>query len=279
LSYEVGAQLEESLRGEEIGGEPAKEETILIYFVGTAGVGKSTLTRAFHYWTTRQKIDAIILNLDPGAEYLPYVPDIDVRDWVVLSDIMTQYGLGPNGAQVVCADMVAFKLPEILRQLEEFKTDYVLVDTPGQIELFAFRSASKRTIEALGQARSFMVFMFDPLVARSPSGLISQLLLSATVQFRLALPALNVLAKADILEDEELETILGWAENPGVLDHAINMETPSMHTTLSTQLFQLMETIGVPKTLVALSSNTGLGMEDIYNGVQQVFMGGENLTE
>ena len=71
-----------------------------IYFVGTAGSGKSSLVYAFQQWMTLEGLDCITINLDPGAEFIPYVPDIDIRDWVKVSEVMEDYGLGPNGAQM-----------------------------------------------------------------------------------------------------------------------------------------------------------------------------------
>ena len=68
-----------------------KQET-LVYFIGTAGSGKSTLTHCFQQWMNNQGLDAITVNLDPGAENLPYVPDVDIKeliDALSLSDLIT----------------------------------------------------------------------------------------------------------------------------------------------------------------------------------------------
>mgnify|MGYP001597699159 CR=1 FL=1 len=76
-----------------------------LYFIGTAGCGKSTMVYAFHEWMDSQGLDTVTVNLDPGAEQLLYSPDIDVRDWIRLSEVMEEHGLGPNGAQVLAADL------------------------------------------------------------------------------------------------------------------------------------------------------------------------------
>ena len=112
---------------------------IHIYFVGTAGSGKSTLTHAFNEWCHRQGYDSIAVNLDPGVKKIPYSPEIDVREWISLEEVMKEYNLGPNGAQIVCADMLALNVKELEERLGEYRVDYVLFDTPGQLELFVFR--------------------------------------------------------------------------------------------------------------------------------------------
>ena len=56
------------------------KEEIFVYFIGTAGSGKSTLTYNFKQWMYLRGLDVITVNLDPGAENLPYEPDVDIRD-------------------------------------------------------------------------------------------------------------------------------------------------------------------------------------------------------
>ena len=171
--------------------------------------------------------DATIVNLDPGLEDSDFEPDVDVREWVRLADIQDEYGLGPNGAQVAAADMIALKIFDIKQAIEELKTDYVLIDTPGQIELFAFREASKAIVDALSGDRSTIAFLFDPALARNAGGFVSLRMLSATVEFRFRLPMLNVLGKADVLSPAQLEEVLGWAEDRERLYEAVTRDTPT----------------------------------------------------
>jgi hypothetical protein len=252
-------------------------KNILVYFVGTAGSGKTALTGAFYDWVIHNGHDAIIVNLDPGVEVLPYEPDIDIREWLVLAEVMRQYELGPNGAQIACADMLALKIPEVKERIDKIDTDYVLIDTPGQMELFTFRKSSTQIIEKLGRDKSFMILLFDPFIALTSTGFTSQILLSATTQFRFYLPMLSVLSKSDMITPEELEQILNWSTNPHALMSAIFDEEVSMHTKMSSELLKALEELGIYKAVVPTSAETQLGMEDIYNAIQQHFAGGEDL--
>ena len=252
-------------------------KNILVYFIGTAGSGKTILTYAFQQWMNTQGFDAITVNLDPGVEYLSYSPDVDIRDWLVLTDIMKEQNLGPNGAQIACADMLAFKIAEVKDILEGFKTDYILIDTPGQLELFTFRKSSTYIVNQLGAERSVMVFMFDPFIAKSPSGFISQMMLSATTQFRFPIPTINVLSKTDMLEDQELANIMKWSEDIHLLENVMDDEEPSVHTQMNVEFFRVLEDMGLYKGLIPISSANAFGMEDIYNEIQQVYAGGEDL--
>ncbi len=251
---------------------------IFLYFVGTAGSGKTTLTYAFQEWMKMNGYDAVTVNLDPGVEKMKYAPDVDVREMISLPAVMEEYNLGPNGAQIVCADLLALKINEIKEIVDGFDTDYVLIDTPGQIELFAFRETSRTIVDVLGPD-SAMAFLFDPFLSKTPSGFISQVMLSATTQFRFHLPFINVLSKSDLLDEKEKDRIMNWVKQPEeLLNDAIN-ETPSMEKQLSIELFRVLEDMGVYKMLTPVSSETMTGMEDLYSIVQQVFMGGEDLEK
>ena len=147
------------------------KEKIILYFIGTAGSGKSTLTNSFKLWLDMKSLDSIIINLDPGAENLPYLPDVDIRDWISLDEIMKNYGLGPNGAQIACADMIAMNAEDIKNSINSFQSDYILIDTPGQLELFAFRESGKYIIEYINKKRSMIAYLIDYSLAQNPSGL------------------------------------------------------------------------------------------------------------
>ena len=190
------------------------DEPGTIYFTGTAGAGKTTFVRAFADWMKSAGYETTVVNLDPGSEETTLDPAVDIREWVRLSDIQDEYGLGPNGAQIAAADMIALKIFDVKQAIEELKTDYVLIDTPGQVELFAFREASKAVVDALSGDRSQIAFLFDPALARTPGGFVSLLLLSATVEFRFRLPMINVLTKSDVLSAEQIAELQAKATGP-----------------------------------------------------------------
>ena len=121
-----------------------------IFFVGTAGSGKSTLVGAYKQWLDDQGVDSIVVNLDPGADALPYAADVDIREWINLEETMREYNLGPNGAQIVAADLMAANISKMTQIIGTYGCDYVLVDTPGQLELFAFRESSQLIVKAFG---------------------------------------------------------------------------------------------------------------------------------
>jgi len=253
------------------------DEPAVIFVTGTAGAGKTTFVRSFAEWMRSSGFGTGVVNLDPGLEGDDLEPDVDIRDWVRLADLQDDYGLGPNGAQVAAADMIALKVFEVKQAIGEIHGDYILVDTPGQVELFAFREASRAIVEALGGDRTLIVFLFDPGLARNPSGFVSLLMLSATVEFRFRLPMVNVLSKSDALSSEQLAEVLAWSEEPGRLYDAVQAGAPTPDVQLSTELFRAIEVMGPLTGLVPASAKERTGLEAFYRECQRVFAGGEDL--
>jgi hypothetical protein len=215
---------------------------------------------------------AIAVNLDPGAERLPYSPHVDVREWVGLSDVMNRFSVGPNGAQIICADMVALFIKEIKESIDDFRVRYVLIDTPGQIELFSLRETSRLVVDALGE-KNLIAFLFDPILAKEPSGFVSLYLLWTSIHFRFQIPSACFLAKCDLLKQEEKDRIISWFSDFDKLYDAL-----SGTRSINMELFKALENIGSFGALFPISSLTMFGMEDLYNVVQQIYLGGEDFV-
>jgi GTPase SAR1 family protein len=255
-----------------------EQNPINIFFVGTAGSGKTALTQAFYEWLKERGIDVALVNLDPGVELLPYSPDVDVREWVNVSEVMEKYGVGPNGAQILSADLIAVKFREIKKVLDEFKSTYVLFDTPGQMELFTFRQASKVVLETLNEKNSFLAFLFDPVLSSTPSGFVSLLMLSASIQFRFATPFLNILSKSDLIGEDKINAVVKWSKDLSALYDSLLSERQGMQNEANIEFFRALEGIGIVSGLIPASSKTYVGLEDVYNVFQQTFFAGEDLS-
>ena len=151
----------------------------LTFIIGTAGSGKSLFTAAFSEWLKMSKQDVAIVNLDPGALKLPYSPDVDVRNYVNVGDIMEKYALGPNGAVIMAADLIADEVENLTRDIEEVNADFVLVDTPGQMELFAFRASGPYIVNELTKEPKALIYLFDAVFSINPLNYVSNMFLSA----------------------------------------------------------------------------------------------------
>ena len=217
------------------------------------------------------------INLDPGVDMLPYDADIDIREWVALDEVMGEYNLGPNGAQIVAADLMAVNIKKITDLLDGVRTEYVLVDTPGQLELFAFRESSNVIVEAFGKEKSMVVYLSDPMLCKTSNGFVSNMVLSSLVEFRLQLPVINILTKADLMKDEDRDRMISWFENSDSLYDDLLDNDANPQTVVGMELFKAVESVGIFGQIRAVSAVENTGLEEIYSATQLEFFGGEDI--
>ena len=141
---------------------------VVIFIIGTAGSGKSLLTSSLNELLKIGKQKSITVNLDPGVLNLPYVPDIDIRNRINLDQIMEDYKLGPNGALVLASDLIAEETQNLGNEIEDLQSDVILVDTPGQMELFAFRASGPYIANELTKQQKAIVYLFDAVFSFNP---------------------------------------------------------------------------------------------------------------
>jgi len=249
-----------------------------IFIVGTAGSGKSLLTSKIHEYYTRNGAFSAILNLDPGVESLPYSCDIDVRDYVDIVSIMKQYELGPNGALIMTNDLIASKIDSIQDEIDEVSPDYLLIDTPGQIELFAYRASGQFLVQNLRIDEKMSIFLFDGALITSPINFVSIALLATSIKLRLGLPAINVLTKTDLI-GEKLKDILKWSTNLSALENAISQEADGETYTLTTNILRGLNLGGFAQGLIPLSNVTGEGMVNLQTALSRTINLGEEVED
>ena len=249
-----------------------------IFIVGTAGSGKSLLTSKIHEYYTRNGAFSAILNLDPGVESLPYSCDIDVRDYFDIVSIMKQYDLGPNGALIITNDLIASKIDSIKDEIDEVNPDYLLIDTPGQIELFAYRASGQFLVQNLRLDNKMSIFLFDGALITSPINFVSIALLATSIKLRLGLPAINVLTKTDLI-GEKLKDILKWSTNLSTLENAISQEADGETYTLTTNILRGLNLGGFAQGLIPLSNVTGEGMVNLQTALSRIINLGEEVED
>ncbi len=249
-----------------------------IFLTGTAGSGKSLLTSKIYEYYTRNGAFAAILNLDPGVETLPYTCDIDVRDYVDIVSIMKQYELGPNGALVMASDLIATKSDEIQREINSTNPDYLLIDTPGQIELFAYRTSGPFLVQNLNLDEKISIFLFDGALITSPINFVSIALLATSIKLRLNLPTINVLTKTDLIGGK-LKEILKWSTNLPALENAISQEADGDAYTLTTTILRSLNLGGFAQGLIPISNSTGDGMVNLETALSRAINLGEEVED
>jgi hypothetical protein len=250
----------------------------IVFIVGTAGSGKSLLTASFTEWLKMAKQKVIAVNLDPGVVTLPYSPDIDVRDYVSVGELMEKHGLGPNGALVMAADLIAEETDTIAEEIENENPDMVFVDTPGQMELFAFRASGPYIVSELTKDPKALIYLFDSVFSLNPLSYVSNLFLSAALYSRFFVPQTYVLSKCDLLPPDKLNLIVDWSANPKTLETAIEENLSGTKLLLSRDTMHVIYRLGLKFLLTPVSSKTNEGFINLNAILERIFSSGEKFT-
>jgi GTPase SAR1 family protein len=251
-----------------------------IFLVGTAGSGKSLLTASFEKWLVESDLSVTVVNIDPGVESPPYTSDVDIREYVDYGEVMNNYGLGPNGALVASLDMGVGSVNDLREEIIETERDYVLVDCPGQMELFAYRNSGPLMVSGLmGNDPALSLYLLDSNIARTPSGYLSSMLLGLSINIRFGLPQLNILSKTDILMEDEIEEIVEWGSEIHLLEEALDQSSEGLVREYAKLILDMLENIGSTSVTVPVSSKEMTGFDILYGEIQRIFSGGDNLYE
>ena len=250
----------------------------VIFIVGTAGSGKSLLASKIFDYYTKNGAFVGMLNLDPGVENLPYTCDVDVRDYVDIISIMRQYDLGPNGSIIMANDLIASKIDELQRDIDNVNPDYLIVDTPGQIELFAYRASGPFFTQNINAEQKISMFLHDGSLITTPVNFVSIALLSTSVKLRLNLPQVNVVTKLDLIEDK-IKDILTWSTNMASLQDALAKESDGESYILMSNLLRSLNLGGFAQGLIPISNATGVGMTNLQAVLSRVLNLGEEVED
>ena len=248
-----------------------------IFVTGTAGSGKSMLTSKILEYYQTNGVFASVLNLDPGVESLPYRPDVDVRDYVDIVQIMKQYDLGPNGSMIMANDLIATKIEDIQNEIHGVNPDYLIVDTPGQIELFAYRASGPFFIQNIDASEKTNIFLYDGTMIVSPSNFISISLLATSIKLRLGLPTINVITKTDLIPDK-IDQVLKWSSDPISLEEELKTLEGETYS-FATDILRTLNIGEFAEDLIPISNLTGEGMVDLQATLSRIINLGEEVED
>lgn len=176
-----------------------------VFIFGAAGSGKTTFCKNIREFALNKRSIKLI-NLDPaqedGTDY-----DIDLCNHITVGEVMDEMDFGPNGALFYALEQMSENLDEL--HLEEMQDEFFIFDCPGQIELFLHSDILKKTIEKVKTfSKVAIVYLLDSSNFLNSQKLLYTLLCATISTYRFDLPVLNLISKADLIEDEILENIL-----------------------------------------------------------------------
>lgn len=224
-----------------------------VFVIGTAGSGKSTLVKEFGAFLRNNGYDVVLVNLDPASDPI-YPADLDIRKFVKTEDVMTRYELGINGALLKSMELM-------LNFVDNFRVsaDFVLYDTPGQMELFVYSESGVEFVRRISDHFTAGVFMLDSTMVKSPENFVSAILQNVVVSLRLSIPTIAVFSKSDLFEMNVDEVTKELKLRSGLLAELMEKLVPILD--YSTVKYRPIKISSVKKT----------GFEDLLSALRELF--------
>lgn len=245
----------------------SKLPTIIIV-IGMAGSGKTTYVGSlYNYLKVVKKKKVYTMNLDPAVQYIHYPANIDIRDSIKYREIMKEYKLGPNGAIMTCLNLFATRFDKVIELLEKRKDSlhYVIIDTPGQIEVFNWSASGNIILETLSVSFPVIInYVIDTVRCERPVTFMSNMLYACSVLYKSRLPLLACFNKIDIIKHDKC---IEWMKNfdtfsEDVLNDVSYMASFSRSCALMiNEFYEEIKTAGV-------SSTTNEGFHQILEKIE-----------
>ncbi|CAG2162438.1 unnamed protein product [Oppiella nova] len=245
-----------------------KRQPICVIVLGMAGSGKSTLCGRLCGHLFSQKSMPYVVNCDPAVVSTPFPTNIDIRDTVNYKEVMKRYKLGPNGAIITCLNLFATQLDQVI-QLVDKRADayeYVLFDTPGQIEVFTWSASGAIMTEALASRfPTVIVYVLDTIRSENPITFMSNMLYSCSVVYKYKLPIIIAMNKCDAID---CKFAIDWMKDWQLFQEAIEKETSHM-ANLTRSMSLVLDTFYENLKAVGVSATTGQGLDQLIDAIKE----------
>ncbi|KAG9225904.1 hypothetical protein CCMSSC00406_0006474 [Pleurotus cornucopiae] len=257
--------------------DPQKKKPIVIITIGMAGAGKSTFVQRINSFLHAKDSERppYILNLDPAVTQVPFEANIDIRDTVNYQEVMKQYNLGPNGGILTALNLFTTKFDQVLNLVEKRAddVDYVILDTPGQIEIFTWSASGAIITDAVASSFPTVVaYVVDTPRTTAPATFMSNMLYACSILYKTKLPFILVFNKTDVQPHEfALEWMHDFEEFQAALathDGARDSEgEPTYMNSLMNSMSLVLDEFYKHLKAVGVSSMTGDGIKEFFDAV------------
>ncbi|KAF7983603.1 hypothetical protein HWV62_20510 [Athelia sp. TMB] len=256
----------------------SKKKPMVIITIGMAGAGKSTFVQRInsHLHSLSPPSPPYILNLDPAVTHLPFEANIDIRDTVNYQEVMKQYNLGPNGGILTALNLFTTKFDQVLSLVEKRAetVDYVILDTPGQIEIFTWSASGAIITDAVASSLPTVVaYIIDTPRTTAPATFMSNMLYACSILYKTKLPFILVFNKTDV---QPHDFALEWMHDFEAFQAALASHNgtrdaegePTYMNSLMNSMSLVLDEFYQHLKAVGVSSVTGAGIDEFFTAVE-----------
>jgi GTPase SAR1 family protein len=252
-----------------------KKNTKCVIIMGMAGSGKTTFVERLEKEFISRDYSNYLINLDPAVHDCLYEPNMDIRDTVNYKQVMSTHNLGPNGAIMTSLNIFSTSMHKVVEVLEKQQQensddtnnnnlDFVVVDTPGQLEVFSWSASGKLISDSLAlvyPSATVILYVLDLARNQNPNTFVSNMLYALSIMYKMQLPLVLVLNKKDVVNQD---MCISWIKDYNELQAALDSSSDYI-STFSNSLCLTLEEFYKTIDYVSVSSKTGDGFDDLFS--------------
>ncbi|KAG8998352.1 hypothetical protein FRB94_006925 [Tulasnella sp. JGI-2019a] len=223
-----------------------------------------------------------ILNLDPAVTHMPFEANIDIRDTIDYAEVMKQYNLGPNGGILTALNLFTTKFDQVLNLIEKRadSVDYVVLDTPGQIEIFTWSASGAIIMDAVAATfPTAVAYIIDTARTTAPATFMSNMLYACSILYKTKLPFILVFNKTDV---QKHDFAIEWMQDFEAFQRALSTHgsrggsgggggdgDPNYMDSLMHSMSLVLDEFYQHLKAVGVSAITGDGMPEFFKAVEE----------
>jgi len=245
-----------------------EKKPLCVLVIGMAGSGKSSFVKALSEYLHEFDKQPYTINLDPAVYSLPYSPNIDIRDSINYKDVMKNYNLGPNGAILTSLNLFSTEMKDVVGLIDKNSslTNNVIVDNPGQIEMFKWSASGKIITQCLASSfPTVIVYVLDCSRCTNPVTFMSNMLYASGVAIEYELPFIVAMNKVDIIDCSYLDK---WMNDISTFLEDMDEHDLGYMTSLTRQTSMALDIFYSDLKRCGVSSFTGSGFKELHNLLQ-----------
>ncbi|CAO3679369.1 unnamed protein product [Umbelopsis vinacea] len=181
---------------------------------------------------------------------------------------MKQYNLGPNGGILTSLNLFTTKFDQVLKFVDKraASVGHILVDTPGQIEIFTWSASGAIITDTLAATYPTVVaYIIDTPRTTSPATFMSNMLYACSILYKTKLPFILVFNKTDVVSHS---FAVDWMTDFESFQQALQQDTTYMSSLMNSMSLVLDEFYSHLK-VVGVSAVTGEGMDEFFQAVDE----------